>query len=293
MTYFLQQLINGLAIGAQYSLWCVGYGLVYQVLGLMHFAHGDTLIFSAFFASTLMLMGAPFWIAVLLAMLLAAILAIGIERTIYRPLMSRKQLFMAFIAAMAAGFVLRNLVQLFWGVQPRTFPEGLLPSGSWEIGDIRITYLAMMNFTVALGIVAVFQIFLSRSRHGQAIVAVSQDRATAELMGIRVNRIVALVYGLSGAIGMIGVFMYITNFRTITIGLGFLITLKAFIAAIIGGIGSIRGAVLGGMVLGILEAMVSSYLSSTLLEAIVVSCLILFLILRPNGLIGIKENVKL
>ena len=293
MTYFLQQLINGIAIGAQYSLWCVGYGLVYQVLGLMHFAHGDTLIFSAFFASTLMLLGAPFWLAVLLAMMLAAILAIGIERVIYRPLMSRKQLFMAFIAAMAAGFVLRNLVQLFWGVQPRTFPEGLLPSGSVEIGDLRITYLALMNLVVALGIVALFQLFLARSRHGQAIVAVSQDRATAELMGIRVNRIVALVYGLSGAIGMIGVFMYITNFRTITIGLGFLITLKAFIAAIIGGIGSIRGAVLGGMVLGILEAMVSSYLSSTLLEAIVVSCLVVFLILRPNGIIGIKESLKL
>lgn len=293
MTYFLQQLVNGIAIGAQYSLWCVGYGLVYQVLGLMHFAHGDTLIFSAFFASTLMLLGAPFWVAVLFAMMLAAILAIGIERVIYRPLMSRKQLFMAFIAAMAAGFVLRNLVQLFWGVQPRTFPEGLLPSGSISLGEVRITYLALMNMVVALGIVALFQLFLSRSRHGQAIVAVSQDRATAELMGIRVNRIVALVYGLSGAIGMIGVFMYITNFRTITIGLGFLITLKAFIAAIIGGIGSIRGAVLGGMVLGILEAMVSSYLSSTLLEAIVVSCLVVFLIFRPNGIIGIKENLKL
>lgn len=293
MTYFLQQLVNGLGVGAQYSLWCVGYGLVYQVLGLMHFAHGDTLIFAAFFASTLMVMGVPFWLAVLAAMILAAILAIGIERGIYRPLMSRKQLFMAFIAAMAAGFVLRNLVQLFWGVQPRTFPEGLLPSGSLVIGDIRITYLAMMNLAVAVLVVILFQLFLSRSRHGQAIVAVSQDRDTAELMGIQVNRIVALVYGLSGAIGMIGVLMYITNFRTITIGLGFLITLKAFIAAIIGGIGSIRGALLGGMVLGILEAMVSAYFSSTLLEATVVSFLIVFLILRPNGIIGIKESVKL
>lgn len=293
MTYFMQQFVNGVAIGAQYSLWCVGYGLVYQVLGLMHFAHGDTLIFAAFFASTLVFAGVPFAVAVLAGMVLAAILAVTIERTIYRPLMSRRQLFMAFIAAMAAGFVLRNLVQVFWGVQPRVFPEGLLPTGAIALGDIRVTYLALMNLGVAMLIVLAFQIFLRRSRHGQAITAVSQDRSTAELMGIQVNRVVALVYGLSGAIGMVGVFMYVANFRTITIGLGFLITLKAFIAAIIGGIGSIRGAVLGGMVLGILEAMVSAYLSSTLLEAIVVLCLVAFLLVRPNGIIGIRESVKL
>lgn len=293
MTYLVQQIINGVAIGAQYALWCVGYGLVYQVLGLMHFAHGDTLIFAAFFACTLVLAGVPFWLAVLVAMLLAAVLAIGIERAIYRPLMSRQQLFMAFIAAMAAGFVLRNLVQLFWGVQPRVFPEGLMPTGSVVIGDIRITYVAVINLTVALAIVVAFQLFLARSRHGQAIVALAQDRSTAELMGIRVNRIVGLVYGLSGAIGMVGVFMYVANFRTITIGLGFLITLKAFIAAIIGGIGSIRGAMLGGMVLGMLEAIISAYFSSTLLEAIVVVCLIAFLLLRPNGILGVRESVKL
>ncbi|MEU8251453.1 branched-chain amino acid ABC transporter permease [Nonomuraea sp. NPDC048916] len=293
MTYFLQQLVNGLSIGAQYSLWCVGYGLVYQVLGLMHFAHGDTLIFAAFFAAGLLAMGVPFWLVVIVAMALAAVLAIGVERGVYRPLMSRKQLFMAFIAAMAAGFILRNLVQLIWGVQPRTFPEGLLPSGSIDLGDVRIGHLAIMNFVVAVAIVVGFQLFLSRSRHGQAIVAVSQDRSTAELMGIKVNQIVALVYGLSGAIGMVGVFMYITNFRTITIGLGFVITLKAFIAAIIGGIGKIRGAILGGMVLGVLEAMVSAYLSTTLLEAIVVLCLVAFLIVRPNGIVGIRESVKL
>lgn len=293
MTYFLQQVINGVAVGSQYALWCVGYGLVYQVLGLMHFAHGDTLIFAAFFASTLVVAGVPIWIALLAAMALAAIMAVTIERTIYRPLLSRQQLFMAFIAAMAAGFVLRNLVQIFWGVQPRVFPEGILPSGSIHVGELRITYLAIMNLAVALVVVAAFQVFLTRSRHGQAITAVSQDRSTAELMGIRVNRIVALVYGLSGAIGMIGVFLYISNFRTITIGLGFVITLKAFIAAIIGGIGSIRGAVLGGMTLGILEAMITAYFSSTLLEATVVLCLIVFILVRPTGIVGVKETVKL
>lgn len=293
MTYFLQQLVNGLSSGAQYALWCVGYGLVYQVLGLMHFAHGDTLVFSAFFASTLLLIGVPFLLAALLGTALAVIIAIGIERLVYRPLISRNQVFMAFVAAIAAGFLLRNIVQLFWGVRPRIYPEGLLPSWSADIAGIQINAVAVLNLVVAVAVVGVFQFFLVKSRHGQAIVAVSQDRGTAELMGIRVGRIVALVYGLSAAIGMVGLFMYLASFRTLTISLGFAITLKAFIAAIIGGIGSIRAAVLGGLTLGVVEAMVSSYLSSLLLEAFVVLFLILFILVRPNGLIGIKDTLKL
>lgn len=293
MIYFIQQLINGLSIGAQYALWCVGYGLVYQVLGLMHFAHGDTLIFSAFVLATLVLAGTPFWLAVILAIVVAVILAVSIERGIYRPLMSRKQIFMAFIAAMAAGFILRNLAQLIWGVSPVVLPEGLIPSVTYTFGSIRITGLAIANILIAVAIVVAFQLFLRKTKHGQAITAVSQDRETAQLMGIDVNRIVALVYGLSAVIGMVGLIMYVTNFRTLTIGLGFAITMKAFIAAIIGGIGSIKGAVLGGLTLGLLESMVGAYISTTLLDAIVVGCLIAFLILRPNGIVGTKQTVKL
>ena len=229
MTYFFQQLVNGLSIGSQYALWCVGYGMVYQVLGLMHFAHGNTLVFAAYFALTVLTMGAPFWMAVLAGMAMAAIVAIVIERYIYRPLLIRKQLFMAFVAAMAAGFVLQNAVRYFWGVNPVNYPEGLLPTGSLNLGGVQITYVAVMNFAAAALVLLGFQAFLNRSRHGQAIVAVSQDRDTAELMGISVSRIVALVYGLSAVIGMVGVFLYAGNFRTLTISVGFTITLKAFI----------------------------------------------------------------
>jgi len=290
---FLQQLVNGLSTGSQYALWCVGYGLVYQVLGLMHFAHGDTLMFAAFVALTLLALGVPIWIALLAAMLLAAVLAIGIERGVYRPLMSRGQIFMAFIAAMAAGYVLRNIVQLIWGVEPRVFPENMLPSGGFAIGEIRIGWIAIINFSVAIIVVVAFQSYLRYARSGQAITAVAQDRATAELMGIPVSRVVALVYGLSGAIGMLGLFMYLSNFRTITIALGFAITLKAFIAAIIGGIGSIRGALLGGLTLGVLEALVAGYISTLLMDGIVILVLVGFLLIRPNGIVGTRETVKL
>lgn len=293
MNLLIQQLINGVSIGSQYALWTVGYGLVYQVLGLMHFAHGDTLIFAAFVFTTLVIAGVPLWIAALIAMVVAAAIAVLIERGIYRPLMSRKQIFMAFIAAMAAGFILRNIARLTWGVTPVTIGEGLFPSETYMLAGFRITTNAILNIAIALIVVITFQLFLNRSRHGQAIIAVSQDRETAELMGINVNRIVALVYALSGIIGMLGLILYITNFRTITIDLGFTITLKAFIAAIIGGIGSIRGAFIGGMALGILESLVGAYISTTLLDAIVIAVLIVFLIFRPNGFVGVKKAVKL
>ena len=293
MNLFIQQLINGLSVGSQYALWTVGYGLVYQVLGLMHFAHGDTLIFAAFVFTTLVIAEVPMLLAAIIAMAVAAVIAVLIERGIYRPLMSRKQIFMAFIAAMAAGFILRNIARLIWGVTPVTIGEGLFPSETYIIAGFRVSTHMILNVVIALVVVIAFQLFLSRTRHGQAITAVSQDRDTAELMGINVNRTVALVYGLSGVIGMLGLILYITNFRTITIDLGFTITLKAFIAAIIGGIGSIRGAFIGGMVLGVLESLVSAYISSTLLDAIVIAVLIAFLILRPNGFVGIKKSVKL
>ena len=293
MNQFLQQFVNGLSTGSQYALWCVGYGLVYQVLGLMHFAHGDTLMFAAFVALTLLALGVPIWIVLGASILLAALLAIGIERAVYRPLMSRGQIFMAFIAAMAAGFVLRNVVQLIWGVEPRVFPENMLPTSSFMIGDVRVGWIAVINFATALVVVAAFQLFLNYAKTGQAITAVAQDRSTAALMGIPVNRIVAIVYGLSGAIGMLGLTMYLANFRTITIAVGFAITLKAFIAAIIGGIGSIRGAMLGGLTLGVLEALVAGYISTLLMDSIVIAILVAFLLTRPYGLVGTKETVKL
>lgn len=293
MSFFVQQFINGLGTGSQYALWCVGYGLVYQVLGLMHFAHGDSLLFSIFVASSLMVIGVPFWLVVILGCILAAAIAITIERVLYRPIMSRGLTFLAFIAAMAGGYVLRSLVQVIWGVQPRTFPEGLIPSGVYTIGQIHIGTMQMMNLAVALVVVVVFSFYLSRTRTGQAILAVAQDRYACDLMGISVSKIVALVYGLSGAIGFIGVVLYAVNYRSVAISLGFGITMKAFIAAILGGIGSIRGAVFGGLALGLLEAFTAAYISTTLMDAIVTGFLIIFLLFRPYGITGRRELVKL
>jgi branched-chain amino acid transport system permease protein len=290
---FLQQLVNGLGIGAQYALWTVGYGLVYQVLGLMHFAHGDTLIFGAFVAFSLIAAGVPFWLAGLAAIAVGAVLAVCIEWAVYRPLVRRGEAFLAFVGALAAAFVVRNTIQVFWGNQTRVFPHDLLPRETFTMFDIRFSTLPLLNLACALVVVALFQAYLSRTRNGQAIIAVAQDRETAAMMGIPVGRIIALVYALSGAIGMIGILLYVANFSSLTLGLGFSITLKAFIAAIIGGIGSVRGAVIGGLLLGILEAMIGGYISTLMLDAILFTALGLFLVYRPTGIIGRKETVKL
>lgn len=293
MKLFIQQLVNGLGVGAQYALWTVGYGLVYQVLGLMHFAHGDTLIFAAFVAFTLVTSGVPFLLASVIAMAVGAVLAVAIERTVYRPLLKRGEMFLAFVGALAAAFILRNIIQLIWGNQTRVFPQDALPRSTWVLFDIRISSLSLINLACALVVVAAFQAYLRYTKSGQAIIAVAQDRDTAAMMGIPVNRIVALVYALSGAIGVIGVMLYVANFSSLTVGLGFSITLKAFIAAIIGGIGSVRGAVLGGLLLGVLEAMIGTYVSTLMLNAILFTALGLFLVFRPSGLVGRREEVKL
>lgn len=293
MTQFIQQLVNGLGIGAQYALWTVGYGLVYQVLGLMHFAHGDTLIFAAFVAFTLIASGVPFWVAALVAIAVGAALAVTIERLVYRPLVARGEFFLAFVGALAAAFLVRNVITRFWGVNTRVFPQDLLPRGTFEVVGIRFSTLPLMNLAVALVVVALFQLYLTGTKNGQAIGAVAQDRETAVLMGIPVSKIVALVYALSGGIGVIGILLFVANFSSLTIALGFSITLKAFIAAIIGGIGSVRGAVVGGLLLGVLEAMIGGYISTLMLDAILFSALGLFLVFRPTGLIGRREMVKL
>lgn len=293
MRLLIQQLVNGLGVGAQYALWTVGYGMVYQVLGLMHFAHGDTLVFAAFIAFALVTSGVPFLPATLIAMAVGAALAVVIERTVYRPLLKRGEQFLAFVGALAAAFILRNIMQVIWGNQTRVFPQDSLPRSTWQLFDIRVSSLSILNLACALLVVAAFQSYLKRTKSGQAIIAVSQDREAAAMMGIPVNRIIALVYALSGAIGVIGVMLYVANYSTLTIGLGFSITLKAFIAAIIGGIGSVRGAVLGGLLLGVLEAMIGTYVSTLMLDTILFTALGIFLVFRPWGLIGRREVIKL
>jgi branched-chain amino acid transport system permease protein len=293
VTTFIQQLINGLGAGGQYALWAVGYGLVYQVLGLMHFAHGDTLIAATFVIFALLTAGVPFALALVVGMAVGAVIAVVIEKFVYRPLVAKDQLLLAFVGALGVAYLLRNGVTLTWGVQTKVFPYGFVGDSLIQVGSVRIPVLALLNIGCALAVIIAFEVFLSRTRHGQAVVAVAQDRAAAALMGIKVGRVIALVYALSAIIGVLGSTLYVAQARSLDVSLGFDITLKAFIAAIIGGIGSIRGALIGGLTLGVAEAFIQGYISTLLLNALLFGVLIVFLVVLPNGFIGRREAVRL
>jgi branched-chain amino acid transport system permease protein len=293
MNTLLQQLINGVDTGSQYALWAVGYGLVYQVLGLMHFAHGDTLLLGMYigfaFVVTLTL---PLPIALALTVLVAAVLASLVERTVYAPLVRRNQNVSAFIAALGAAYILRNIDTLGWGQGVQVFPR-VLPSGAISVGSFTFNTGPMIDLATALVVVALFVCFLRFTKHGQAVVALAQDRETASLMGIPVGRLITGIYALSGAIGVVGAFLYFNEFGLIQSTDGFFITLKAFVAAMIGGIGRIEGAVLGGLLLGVTEAMLIQYVSSQYTDALEFALLAIILVVRPTGFFGRREVVKL
>jgi len=292
VTDFIQQVVNGLGAGGQYALWAVGYGLVYQVLGLMHFAHGDTLIFATFVCYALLTAGVPFIPALILAMAAGAAVSVMIEKGVYRPLYARGHLFLAFVGALGAAYVLRNIDMLTWGVQTKVFPYSF-SAGNIDLGGVTIPAMTLLNLGCAIGVIVAFELFLAKTRYGQAIVALAQDRGAAALMGIKVGTVVALVYALSGAIGVLGSVLYVSETHTIQISLGFTITLKAFIAAIIGGIGSVRGALSGGLVLGVTEALIQGYISTLMVDAILFAILITFLIIRPTGIGGRADLARL
>lgn len=293
MRLLLQQLVNGLGRGSEYALWTVGYGLVYQVLGLMHFAHGDTLLLCLYIGFTFVVgLAFPFWAAALIAIAAGALLAMTVERTVYRPLVVRNDTISAFIAALGGAYILRNIATLIWGRENKVFPD-VFPQSFVDAGGITFSTTPFIVLGIALVVVVVFVFFLKRTKTGQAIVLIAQDRATTPLMGIPVSRMVTLVYALSGIIGVVGALLFLATNRQLDPTIGFFMTLKAFVAAIVGGIGRIEGALLGGLILGVLEAFIIGYVSSAFVDAIVFTVLGAILIIRPAGLFGRRELVKL
>lgn len=286
MTVFLQQVLNGLGAGSQYALWAVGYGLVYQVLGLMHFAHGDVLGFALFaFFTLLVTQSLPLAVAVGAVLVIGAVLSAGVWYTSYKPLVTRGHTAGAFTAALGMALVLRNAIERLWGPGTFAFPD-LLPSTVYDVGGVRVSVVPLLSLGVALVVVVAFELFLRRTRQGQGIVALAQDRGAASLMGINVGAATAVVYALSGLIGMVGAVLFVANYHAVTISVGFVITLKAFIAAVIGGLSSLRAAVVGGLLLGIGESLLAAYVTTTYRDALVFTILTVVLVLRPNGLFG-------
>jgi branched-chain amino acid transport system permease protein len=286
-----EQLVNGISLGMSYALIAIGYSIVFSVLKMMNFAHGDVFTFgtfaSLFFLQTLHL---PVIVSVILAMAVGAILAAIVEFVAYRPLRQEEFIF-SMITVLGAGYIIRNAAELIWGNRMRPFPS-ILPSQKIHLGSATVSAgnIAVIVISV-LVLVGVF-LFLRFSRHGRAVNCMAQDTSTASLMGIRINLMASLLYGVGGALGVIGGILFSSIYNVIHVSMAFSGTMVAYTASIVGGYGSLGGAALGGLIIGVSQQLFSAYVSSAYKDVITYVILIIVLLVRPNGLLGKRQLVE-
>ncbi|GAA0178771.1 branched-chain amino acid ABC transporter permease [Clostridium sediminicola] len=285
---FIQQLFNGLHVGSIYALIALGYTMVYGIVKLINFAHGDILMMGAFSVYMLMGMGLPFWLVIIITALLTALAGITIERFAYKPLRSAPRI-SALITAIGVSLALENLFMIIFKPNPRPFPE-IYKFKSIMLGKVTISGLTIVTIFLAIVLMILLELFVKKTKTGKAMRAVSQDKQAAMLMGINVNRTISITFALGSALGAIGGVLYSMAYPLIDPYMGIMPGLKAFIAAVLGGIGIIPGAMIGGFIMGVAESFTKGYISSQLSDAVVFGILILVLIIKPSGILG--KNVR-
>jgi branched-chain amino acid transport system permease protein len=281
---FIQHLINALSIGSVYALLAIGYNVVYGILEKLNFAHGDVYGVGCFMAYTLVLShGNPF-LAVFIGVVTAYILNIIVEKFAYRPLRNSGRVAPT-ISAVGIAYIMRNLIQLIWTNETFSFDLGIFKMTTFRLGIIQIGTLQIYILGTALVFMLLITLLLKYTKWGQAIVCISQSIPVAALMGIPVNRVISMVYGFGAALGVIGGILFCSYYQFIYIGIGFSYgTMKAWMASIWGGIGSLKGAIIGAIILGLSETFVAAYISSAYKDAIVWAIFIVFVLIRPKGL---------
>ncbi|MFY9552905.1 MAG: branched-chain amino acid ABC transporter permease [Thermoanaerobaculia bacterium] len=297
MTTFLQQLVNGLSLGSIYALIALGYTMVYGVLRLINFAHGDVYMVGAYvgyYLSRKLRGDEPSLVSAVLvmvgAMAVCAVLGMLIERLAYRPVRREARLTLL-ITAIGVSLFIENLAQLVFGPDPKFFPS-LAPHADFIFGGVHLTSEQITVIAVSMLLMVLLRFFILKTRTGKAMRAVSFSLDGARLMGISTDRIIAITFAVGSALAAAAGVLIGMQIPKIDPLMGIMYGLKAFVAAVLGGIGSIPGAVLGGLLIGTSEVMVVGYLSSTYREAIAFGILILVLILRPQGLLGRVQKEK-
>ena len=291
MTQFLQQLVNGLSLGSIYALIALGYTMVYGIIKLINFAHGDIYMlgaFTAFYATTVFHLN--FFLALIVAMVLCGVLGVLIERIAYKPLRHATRI-TALITAMGVSYILEYTTQYFAGSEVKTFPEDVLNNAVFQIGGIQISQQQIYIIAVTLILMLALTYIVGRTRMGRAMRAVSVDEKAAELMGISVDRTISFTFllgsVLAGAAGvLVGVY-----YNSINPLMGMVPGLKAFIAAVFGGIGIIPGAMLGGILIGLIEIFVKLFAPGWY-EAVTYGTLIVILLVKPAGILGKNTGEK-
>ncbi|MER5172384.1 branched-chain amino acid ABC transporter permease [Thioclava sp. GXIMD2076] len=285
MQFLATQMLNGLTAGVVYAMLAVGYSLVYGILQQINFAHGYVYMFGTFVTASLIAGGAPLWLAIVAGLLTGAVMAIAIERFAYRPVRGNRMA--PTVTAVGIGLIIENVAQLIWSsrIRPMPFP---MQDDIFHLGPVVLSPLQLVVAVVGLAMAGLLWFLTTKTDLGRAMRAVKDDLATAELMGVPVDRVVVTVYVVGAIFGVVGGILYGAYYNTLSITMGFTGTLNAFTATVIGGIGSVWGAFAGGLLLGVVQAMVTGYVSSALLNTVTFSLLILFLLLRPTGIAGVQ-----
>jgi len=293
VAYVLQQLLNGLQLGAVYALIALGYTMVYGIVRLINFAHGDVFMIGAYLGFyAIARFRLPFPVAVLAAMIGCGVLGMFIEKVAYKPLRQAPRI-ASLITAMGVSLFLEYFTSLrfMFGPNYQAFPRPF-EVRNYNLGGVTISNIQIVVFVVALVLMLLLQLFVTRTKTGMAMRAVSFDKDTAQLMGINVNWIISLTFGIGSALAGAGGVLYGIAYPQINPFMGVMPGLKAFTAAVLGGIGIIPGAMVGALIMGVVESLSSSFISSSLRDAIAFGILIVVLLLKPTGILGKSETEK-
>ena len=293
MSSFFTFLINGISLGSIYAIIALGYTMVYGIAKMLNFAHGDVIMVGSYMVFLSMgSLGLPPVLAVLLAVAVCTILGISIEKIAYKPLRKASPL-AVLITAIGVSYFLQNAALLLFGANTKMFTSVIsLPAISLAEGQINITGETQVTIIVCIIIMIGLSLFIKKTKAGQAMLAVSEDKGAAELMGINVNGTISLTFAIGSALAAIAGVLLCSAYPTLNPYTGSMPGIKAFTAAVFGGIGSIPGAFIGGILLGIIENLSKAYISSQLSDAIVFSVLIIVLLVKPTGILGKKINEK-
>lgn len=289
---FLSSLINGVSLGSVYAIIALGYTMVYGIAKMLNFAHGDVIMVGAYITFIVMNnAGLPVWLAILLSVVVCTALGMLVEKLAYKPLRNAASSLAVLITAIGVSYLLQNVALLIFGPNTKQFTS-VVNFNSIKLFDGRIIIQdeTVVNIVLCIVIMICLTLFVNKTKSGQAMRAVSEDKGAAQLMGINVNGTIALTFAIGSGLAAIAGVLMCSAYPTLTPYTGSMPGIKAFVAAVLGGIGSIPGAFLGGILLGVIEILGKTYISTQLGDAIVFSMLILVLLIKPTGILG--KNVQ-
>ena len=297
MSTFIQTLFVGLRLGSIYALVALGYTMVYGIIRLINFAHGDFIMVGGytmiFTVPAVLALGLPAWVAVIAAIAVCALVGMGTELVAYRPVRKKGTNMTALITAIAMSLLLENLAQAIPAIGPNPkVSSQIFTAGGISFAGVTLEYTTLLTIVISAIVMVVLFQFTQRTKLGRAMRCVSEDKEAATLMGINVNHTILATFAIGSGLAAVAALMYMAQYPKIYTTMGSLLGLKAFVSAVLGGIGIIPGAVLGGVVIGLVESFTTSYVSSSMADAFVFLILIVVLVLKPAGILGKNVGEK-